>query len=355
MHGRDEDILTRDPLNVETSWVGLRSERTPTSEFYTRNNNPIPRIDPRDWRLELAAFEREMSLTLDAVKALPSHSMDVVLECAGNGRTFFDPLPEGTPWRERAVACARFRGARLRDVLERAGVPGDTVEVVFLGADQGKVPFERSLPLDAALHEDTLIAYEMNDAPLEPKHGAPLRLLVPGWYGVASVKWLARIRASTTPFVGHYQTERYVYQAAKGAPATPVREKRVNSIVAEPVPGATVRAGAPLRVRGWAWSGAAEIARVDVSLDGGASWRAAELGPPPQRHAWRAWSLTSTPVAGEAVILARARDAAGNSQPDKPEWNLHGYGYHAPRPRVISAVADLPAPVDGAEAKSNRE
>lgn len=338
---RAEDVVTHEPLNAETSWDGLGASVTPVGDFYTRNNHAIPRLDPGAWRLALSGFRAPASLTLDALRALPAVAHEVVLECAGNGRSFFEPKPEGTPWRERAVGCARFRGARLRDVLARAGVPPDAVELVFSGADQGEHRFERSLPLEVALADDTILAYEMNGAPLEPEHGAPVRLVVPGWYGIASVKWLVGIRASRAPFVGHFQTERYVYQRdAQDPRVTPVREKRVNSLIVSPAPDARVEAGRKLRVRGWAWSGSAPILRVEVSIDGGRSWEDAQLDAMPEPHAWRGWSIDVLPaVAGERTLLARAHDAAGQAQPDRPEWNVHGYGYNAPRPRRIVVSA----------------
>lgn len=328
---RNEDVITRDPLNVESSWVGLREPVTPVAECYTRNNYPIPTLHKEDWRLAVRGFGPDRALSFSDLAGLPSFEQEVVLECAGNARTYFDPRPEGTAWRERAVLCARFRGARLADVLDAARVPASAVEILFCGADG---PFERSLPRAVALAPDTMVAYEMNGAPLEPRHGAPARLIVPQWYGVASVKWLAEVRALAEPFRGHYQTERYVY-----AENDPVREKRVNSLIVSPTPDARLVAERPASARGWAWSGRAPIARVEVSLDGGRSWRDAELGAPSPATSWRAWSFAFTPRAGDVAILARATDATGDRQPERALWNKHGYGYNAPRPRRLVAVA----------------
>lgn len=331
----DEDILTREPLNAETAWGALREPVTPTSGFYTRNNYPIPSLAPADWSLVLTGFAQPVTLRYDALLALPSREMEVVLECAGNGRTFFAPRPEGTPWRERAVGCARFRGAPLADLLREAGVREDAREVVFRGADG---PFERSLPMDTALDPDTLVAWEMNGEPLQPRHGAPVRLVVPGWYGVASVKWLVEARATSEPFRGHYQTERYVYQSARDDPEPrPVREKRVNSLVVSPRADEKI-AEAEVAVRGWAWSGHAPIARVEISLDGGRAWQDATLDAPRGPHAWRGWRLDVRLSTG-ALILSRAHDAAGNVQPERAEWNVHGYGNNAPRPRAVRVLA----------------
>jgi len=326
----EPDIITREPLNAETSWDALREAVTPTSGFYTRNNHPIPAIAPAAWALALTGFSRALTLRHADLLARPSREIEVVLECAGNGRTFFEPRPEGTPWRERAVACARFRGAPLADLLREAGVPEEAREIVFRGADG---PFERSLPIETALDADTLVAWEMNGAPLASRHGAPVRLVVPSWYGVASVKWLVEARATSEPFRGHYQAERYVYQDARDDLAPrPVREKRVNSLIVTPRPDAVISSGR-VEVRGWAWSHV-PIARVEVSLDAGRSWQDAALDAPRGPHAWRGWRLDARLDEG-AIILSRAHDAAGNAQPERAAWNVYGYGNNATRPRVV--------------------
>ena len=340
MTWKDEDVVTRDPPNVESAWDALRSPVTPTDGFYTRNNHPVPRIAPEEWSLDLRGFGRHRALAFDELVARPAVTLDVVLECAGNGRTYFDPLPEGTAWRERAVGCASFTGARLADLLAELGVPDETREVVFRGADHGQHAFERALPLEVARDPDVLLAWAMNGEPLRPLHGAPVRLVVPRWYGIASVKWLVEMRPVQEPLAGHFQTERYVYERP-GKPTLPVREKRVNSLVVEPAPGA--RLAASFTVRGWAWSGAAPIARVEVSVDGGRSWRDAELEHEAGPHAWRGWSLRASAPPDEAVVLSRAHDAAGNAQPDRVEWNAHGYGYNAPRPRRVPVAPRAPA------------
>lgn len=343
----DGDIITREPLNAETPPSALGEPLTPLGAFFTRNNFPVPRIAPAEWRLQVGGLvDRPRAFSFDDLRRLPAREMDVVLECAGNGRTLMTPLPEGTGWREGAVGCARFRGASFADVAQACGIRPGAVELVFRGADAGKaagreMSFERSLPVAKALHPETLLCYEMNGEPLRPEHGAPVRLLVPGWYGVASVKWLVEARAVDRPFEGHFQRERYVYEQRKGEPgAAPVREMRVKSLFASPLPGAAVRAGATVPVAGWAWSGAAPVARVDVSDDGGRSWHAARLGPSRGPYAWRGWTYDWTPTgAGEAVLLCRATDEAGRAQPDRPEWNVHGYGYNAPQRRVVRVQA----------------
>ena len=333
----EPEVVTREPYNAETPWEALRAPLTPPAAFYTRNNFPVPRISREDWRLSLAgAVARPSTLRLRDLAALPAKELEVVLECAGNGRTLMRPLPEGTPWGERAVGCATFRGASFADVVATCGVEPGAVELVFRGADEGKaggrqMAFERSLPVEVALHPDTLLAYEMDGEPLAPEHGAPVRLLVPRWYGVASVKWLVEARAVREPFLGHFQRERYVYERAPGSPdATPVREMRVKSLVAFPREGAQVRLGEAVTVQGWAWSGSAAVSAVDLSVDDGATWHPATLGPSRGPYAWRAWAFSWTPRArGDAVLLSRARDASGATQPQVAEWNVHGYGNNA--------------------------
>lgn len=321
-----DDLVSREPLNAETPWAAFDDTRTAPGRFFTRNNFPVPRIDADAWRLRIGA----RSVSLAQLRALPRHELDVVMECAGNGRSFFEPTPEGTPWRERAVACARFAGVRLADVLG-APEPG-VVEVLFRGADGDRERrFERALPIEVALHPDTLLAYEMEGAPLLPEHGSPARLLVPRWYGVASVKWLVEIAPLTEPFRGHFQVERYVYEP-QGAP---VREMRVKSLIAAPAEGTTLERG-ETTVHGFAWSGEGDVEAVDVSTDGGRTWHAAKLGPSGGPYAWRAFTYPWRAPPGAHALVSRARDDAGNVQPERAAWNVHGYGNNGLRPRRVT-------------------
>lgn len=332
---RAEDIITQEPLNVESAWSALAEPTTPVDGFYTRNNFAIPEIPTEAWRLQVKGFLRVFSMGYRDLVARPSKTVDVVLECAGNNRTYFDPKPSGTAWRERAVACARFTGAPLHELLDDAGVPPGIAEVGFRGADHGDHVFERSLSVKDARESGALLVWEMNGEPLRPLHGAPVRLVVPGWYGVASVKWLVEMRGLRRPFTGHFQRERYVYQQSATDPGVPVREKRVNSLIVSPLPGAHLASGEPLVVKGWAWSGHAPIARVEVSTDAGATWKEAKLDKQASKDAWRGFRLKVGSAHGEITLLARATDDAGNVQPATPEWNVQGYGYNAPRPRVV--------------------
>lgn len=325
-------------LNEEAPLRALADPLTPTELFYRRSNFVVPEIDAADWSLAIGGDVRTpLVLRLDDLQALPSRTVTVTMECAGNARAFVTPLPPGQPWALGAVSTATFTGVPLHAVLERAGVLDGAVEVLFVGADSGEVSpertvrFARSLPLALARHPDVLLAWEMNGEPLPPQHGHPLRLVVPGWYGVASVKWLTEIRVLDAPFDGHFQTERYIYLGEPGtADGTPVTHMRVRALIVQPGEDEPVAAGAATVIRGCAWSGEAPVARVEVSVDGGATWRDAQLGTAPSPYAAAAWSIAWTPAhPGRHLLLARATDEAGNVQPLEPVWNGLGYGNNA--------------------------
>ncbi|MCM8749218.1 sulfite oxidase [Thermomicrobiaceae bacterium CFH 74404] len=331
-------IVEREPLNAETPPDALAEPLTPAELFYVRNHFAVPRIDPHAWRLRVeGAVERALELSLEDVQQLPSRTITVTLECAGNGRTLLTPTPGGTPWRLGAVGTARFTGAPLSLLLDRAGLRPEAVELLFVGADQGEVepgrvePFARSLPVEEARGPDVLLAWAMNDEPLTADHGFPVRLVVPGWYGMASVKWLARIVALEQAFEGYFQREHYRYVQSDDPveDAPPVTRARVRSLIVRPADGARLPL-APVEFSGIAWSGYGPVTRVEVSIDGGASWAAAELGADQGLYAARPWSFRwHPPQPGRYTVLARATDALGNSQPLSPQWNRQGYGNNA--------------------------
>jgi DMSO/TMAO reductase YedYZ molybdopterin-dependent catalytic subunit len=328
-------VLSAEPLNAETPLELHEGIITPNERFYVRNHNAIP--SPPPTLVVDGAVEAPLSLTMAQLRELSPRSLVATLECAGNGRAFLDPPVEGEQWRLGAVSTARWTGVPLRAVLDLAGVDRDAPEVLCAGADAGSpkeagrpLAFERSLPMAKALHADTLLAYEMNDVPVPTTHGGPLRLVVPGWYGMASVKWLARISALRGPFGGFYQRDRYVVDGA------PLREIEPRAIVIAPADGATVSRGTAVRIRGFAWSGRAPIEAVEVATDGGGSWQAAMLDVSDSIAAWRPWELSWTPErSGTVAIIPRARDARG-AQPLAPRRNPLGYANNAARPvRVI--------------------
>ncbi|MBA2563993.1 MAG: sulfite oxidase [Gemmatimonadetes bacterium] len=339
-------VVESEPFNAETPLAELAEPLTPTRLFYVRNHFDVPRLSPRSWRLVVEGLvSRRVEVGLDEIQALPRRTLAVTLECAGNGRAFMSPAVPGTAWRHGAVATAEFTGAPLAALLERVQPSPEATEVVFTGADSGRVgegrlvAFERSLPLVVARHEDILLVWEMNGEPLTPDHGAPVRLIVPGWYGVASVKWLERIELTQEPFRGYYQVEKYVYAEAPERVTTPVTRMLVRSVIARPLEGERLRAGR-VEIAGMAWSGAGPVERVDVSTDGGMSWREAELGVGISPYSASPWRLRwDEAQAGPATLLARASDVTGATQPLEPSWNLHGYGNNAVQ-AVRVTVAD---------------
>jgi sulfane dehydrogenase subunit SoxC len=272
------------------------------------------------------------------------------MECAGNGRSLMTPVPSGTAWALGAVSTGVFGGTSLRNVLEACGVAAAAVEIVFEAADSGVVEggetvrFTRSLPLEKALHPDTLLAWSLNGEPLAPEHGFPLRLFVPGWYGVASVKWLTGIDAVAEPFTGHFQTDRYVYEDdADYADGEPVTRTHVRSLITRPATGAVVRLNGsqPISLGGVAWSGFGAIVAVEVSDDGGAGWSPARLGSTSSDYAARGWTYDWLPGRGpgEYEVMARATDATGRTQPLEPVWNRLGYSNNVVHRVALSVVA----------------
>ncbi len=322
------------PFNAETPLSALSEPLTPNGLFYVRNHFDVPRLDAERFRLRVGGrVGRPLELALADLQSLPPRTVTATLECAGNGRTLMRPTPGGTPWGWGAVSTARFTGTPLSGVLEEAGLAVEAAEILFVGADLGEVApgrriaFERSLPAGVARRDDVLLAWAMNGEALAPDHGYPLRLVVPGWYGVASVKWLVEVVALEAPFQGYYQREKYVYQGEPGVPdGEPLRAMRVRAVIARPADGEEVGQG-PVEVSGTAWSGAAPVARVDVSADGGRSWSPARLGAAEGSFAAVPWRFSwSPPGPGEHTLGARAADAAGNVQPAEPVWNAQGYG-----------------------------
>jgi len=323
-------------LNCETPPGDLGEDLTPTVRFYRRSHFPIPVLDPAAWRLGVGGMvHRPLSLSLPELIRLPAETLAVTLECAGNGRALQRPPAPGVQWGPGAVGTAEWTGPRLADVLARAGIRPGACEVIFGGADQGQaadgsprsIRFERSLPVRDALESGALLAYAMNGQPLPVRHGYPLRLVVPGWYAVASVKWLTDIRVVAEPFDGFFQAVHYVYdwdRGGHGAPE-PVREMQVRALITRPGAGQELPAGGVI-VRGVAWSGAAPVARVEVSVAGG-PWHKARLVGAPAAHGWQQWEFLASGLGpGEVTVRARATDLAGRIQPDRPEWNRLGYG-----------------------------
>lgn len=319
------------PVKYFQSWI------TPIPRFFVRNHMHEPvEFGAEDWRLSVGGeVERRLTLSLNDLTELKQHSVVNTLECAGNGRALYQPSVPGIQWGKGAVGTARFSGPRLLDVLRRAGVKPSGKHVMFRGNDEvpGKVPpFIRSIPLEKALHPDTLIATHMNGAPLPKNHGFPARSLVPGWIGSASCKWLVEIKVLDSEFVGNFMSPGYRIPNRAVSPGEVVKaedthaltELNVKSVIAAPGADTTLKTGT-IQVHGAAWAGEADVVSVEISTDNGASWKQARLGHQQSRYAWRFWSYQWNAKSGEYAILSRATDSRGRRQPIAASWNPGGY------------------------------
>ena len=349
---QDRKVVTPSPENSETPLAAVRGWVTPTRLFFVRNHFDVPRIDAASWRLSVAGcVARPLSLSYDELNEMPQRTVLATLECAGNGRSFLSPRVAGVPWGAGAVAHAEWSGVPLRDVLESAGITDDAVEVACQGADRGSepdhpqvMPFARGLLLEKALHRDTLLALRMNGEPLTADHGYPVRLLVPGWYGVASVKWLSHIEAAREPFHGYFQTTKYTIQRRQGGgtKTVSIQGMAVKSEIVRPSAGAALGVGRQ-RLFGLAWAGEEAVSRVEVSTDDGATWSNAELLGPFAPYSWTVWEfLWNVREAGSYRLLSRAVSASGRTQPSEHDPLLGGYMIHFSRPIEVQ-VQPLPA------------
>ena len=323
------------PVEYFNTWL------TPVPHFFVRNHMYEPtELDARDWRISVGGeVDKPLTLSLAELSKIEAHPVVNTLECAGNGRTLYRPQVPGIQWGKGAVGTARFSGPRLRDVLQRAGVKPAGKHVMFRGLDEvpGKVPpFIRSIPIEKALDADTLVATHMNGSPLTKHHGFPARALVPGWIGSASCKWLTEIKVLESPFVGNFMSPGYSLpnhpvkpgEAVKPEDTHPITALNVKSVIAGPSDGANLKTGAVL-VHGAAWAGEADITKVEISIDGGATWNLAKLGHEQSRYAWRLWSYESKITKpGDYSIQSRATDNQGRTQPTTPLWNPGGYLYN---------------------------
>ncbi|KAF0244512.1 MAG: sulfite [Planctomycetota bacterium] len=313
----------------------LRHDITPTGMHYLLVHFDIPDVDPATWRLEVCGHvKKPFQLTLESLQKRPRTEFPVTIECAGNGRARMTPRPVSQPWLNEAVSTAVWGGTPLAPLLEEAGVKPGAVDVVFWAADHGvekgfEHDYARSLTVADAMSPEILLAYEMNGRPLEPQHGAPLRVVVPGWYGMQQVKWLTRIDVVPKAFDGYQQKIAYHYKKDKADPGTPVQRIKPRALMIPPgFPDFLTRVRTVERgrvaIRGRAWSGHAAVARVEFGVDG--AWRDAALGAAVGPHAWRSWSVEWDAPAGDHVLTCRATDAAGNLQPTDAYWNYAGAG-----------------------------
>ncbi len=342
--GDSAGLIVRElqPKNFEFAFDRLDAYLTPVDCFYIRNHFSTPTIQLDGHRLRVeGCVGKPFEITYDELRSLPARTVVATLECAGNGRVFLAPQESGAQWELGAVGTAEWTGVKLATLLHRAGVNANACEVVLEGADRGQpkekpkppepVSFSRSVALAKAL-EDVLIAYDMNGTDLPPDHGFPLRAIVPGHYGMASVKWLTRIRVVEEPFLGYWQTTEYAYW--KEIDGVPVRralsELKLKSAIARPRTFESVPRGQLYAVYGAAWSGTTDVVTVEVTTDGGETWGTADFLDPIRPHAWRRWKYTwKTPdQPGRYILRSRAKDATGALQPAERDSNYQSYAIH---------------------------
>src|SRR5687767_7114264 len=338
LYGKDKLIVRSvRPPDFETPVSLLNSYITSNENFYVRSHIPIPQVDAATWALKIGGeVNSPITLSLDEIRKLPAVTITNTLECAGNGRAFFQPAVAGIQWEKGAVGNARFTGARMSDVLKKAGVKTSGVNVEMHAADRppGTMPaFVRQVPMAKAMHPDTVIAYEMNGQPIPLVHGAPLRAIVPGWEGAYSIKWLTALNVIAKDSDSFWVTTGYRYPTRRVAPGAAVDAKDmapltgliVKSLITTPADGASQAVG-KIVVGGFAWAGEDDIKAVDISLDNGATWRPARLTGEQARYAWRRFEFEFNAARPESyLILSRATDSKGKMQPAVSQWNPSGY------------------------------
>jgi sulfite oxidase len=329
------------PFDAETPVRELTSWLTPNERLFVRSHFGPPNpeaIDPTVWQLKIGGkVDQPLGLSLAELKQFERATVTSVLQCSGNGRAFHRPKVPGVQWERGAVGNVEWTGVRLKDVLAKAGLKGQARHVQFLGADRpvlASVPlFVRSIPIEKALHPDTLLAFEMNRRPIPLLHGAPLRLITPGWMAESCIKWLTEITVQTGEATGYYMQQAYRIPVTTVAPDSglpeprmlPVEEMPVKSLVTAPADGESVAIG-PIAVKGVAWAGEARVVKVEVSVDGGTSWESARLLGEEHPYAWRQWQFVwNAKTAGTATVLCRATDSRGETQPEKTPWNPSGF------------------------------
>ncbi|MDR6879830.1 sulfite oxidase [Bacillus sp. 3255] len=326
------------PEVQEFPMLALSDQVTPQQLFFIHNHFKYPsQVNIRAWQLHIGGcVDRPYSLRYEDLLRMPQVTMPVTLECAGDQRSFFQPKTRGEQWTLGGISHAYWSGVRLSEVLRAARIRSQGVEVTFAGMDRGfrtdrpgEFAYVRSLPLETAMNPDILIALYMNGQPLPFKHGYPARMIVPGWYGMASVKWLNRIEVIDHRFDGPFQVSDYVYDRGDDRPREPVTKIRPHAVIARPADQEVLPQGEHW-IAGMAISGDGPVVRVEVSVDNGLTWIPASWLDPPERYAWRRWAYRwNVTESGSYDVKARVWDDAGNSQPVQADWNVKGYGYHA--------------------------
>lgn len=352
--GITHDELQLAGRNHSMPLEAMHYDITPIGMHYLLIHFDIPFVDAATWRLAVGGrVHRRLTLSLDDIRSRPSRTLAVTLECAGNGRARLSPRPLSQPWLSEAVGTAEWTGIPLSSILEEAGPIEGAQDVVFTGLDRGvqgdtDQQYERSLPLDDAMREEVLLAYSINGQPLPPQHGYPLRLLVPGWYGMTSVKWLRSITVTDARFDGYQQARAYHYRVTDGDAGVPVTRMLPRALMVPPgVPDFMSRrrfvGRGVVQVRGRAWSGRGNVNLVEFSSDGGRTWSRAALEDPVSVYGWRSWSIAwDATEPGEYELCVRASDEAGNVQPDSSNWNLEGVQNNEIQRVPVTVGADPP-------------
>jgi DMSO/TMAO reductase YedYZ molybdopterin-dependent catalytic subunit len=341
----DDGGITFEELQLATRNHGmpleaLRYDLTPAGLHYLLIHYDIPDVDPDAWMLTVDGLvERPATFGLTDLRAKPRTTTVATMECAGNGRALLEPRAISQPWLREGVGTAAWTGTPLSALLDEVGVHDDAIELVFTGLDRGTEggevqSYRRSLPIDECRRPGVVVADEMNGAPLLPQHGAPARLLAPGWYGMANVKWLSRIEAIARPFRGYQQERAYRLRDREDDEGEPLRRIAPRALIAPPgIPDFLTRerilSAGPVEIAGRAWSGHAPIETVELSVDGGRTWEPARVEAAASRWAWHRWSVTWDAPEGGHELVVRARDEAGNGQPSSPQANLGGYANNA--------------------------
>lgn len=342
------------PEDLEMPLDGFKEWITPVDRFFVRCHTYFPEpVKVSEWRLKLdGVVNQPLTLTMDDLKKLPRVEIVAVLECAGNGRSFYEPRVAGTQWAFGSVGNGRWAGVRFRDVLQKAGLKDSARHIFLDGADVplGKMPdFQRTITVEKAMDPDTLLAYEMNGQPLTQEHGFPLRVIAPGWAGDSWVKWLQHVEVLDHEFEGFWMKTAYRHPSHPVAPGAtvdpsemiPVTDLGVKSVIATPGDG-WARPG-QVRISGTAWSNSSPVTGVEVSVDGGTTWKPAKLGKDRSRYGWRLWELDWKAAEGKYTLMARATNEAGKSQPLSEEWNPSGYLWNVAQPVSAEVSNSRPA------------
>jgi DMSO/TMAO reductase YedYZ molybdopterin-dependent catalytic subunit len=335
--GKDSRLIAYSSKEFGTPLDLIDGLTVPNELFFIRSYGPIlTNIEPDAWRLKVTGLvEREIEITLDDLKQLPQRTMTAFLECSGNSRSGFEPDTEGTKWSDSAIGNAEWHGVSLSSVLNLAGVKPGAVDVVTQGADLADM--QRGLPIDVAMGADVMLVWQMNGAELPRPNGGPVRLLVPGWGGIASTKWIVGLNVIDHAFAGHYNRELYTLITQDEERVRPVREMPVKSVIVSPRPGETVSSGEQT-MYGYAWSGYGAIKKVEVSTDGGSHWQEATITHDGGRRSWIRFEHRWAASAGSAILCSRAIDERGLQQPEHALWNVKGY--------QMNAISHVPITID---------